>query len=264
MDRNEQLRKRFHDILRGSTDVGRQKAQFLEGLSLQDDPAACVSSIVTSSHGLSAVQQAMRHDLSTKFMNELGATVIGYLLRAKELGDVLDTVLLQILDPPIFWNKFCEEFEQGSLDKAAESVFTQLLAYLLGMENKDTSRYRDRAKKPSIFDRLMNSDQPEVKAAATLINEILSTTSVSSSASTPEGPGGRHDNDFINFRDIAIVPASDEVQCTKKAFFRHATLLDDPNAKDTRTADYLANMMPSTRRYVIPAERRTSAHPDEE
>ena len=87
----------------------------------------------------------------------------------------------------------------------------------------------------------MNSDQPEVKAAATLVNEILSTTSVSSAASTSEGPGGRHDNDFINFRDIAIVPASDEIQCTKKAFFRHATLLDDPNAKDTRTTDYLDN-----------------------
>ena len=241
MDRKQQLNKRFLDILSGSTDVDRHKALFLEGLSLQDDPAACVSSIVTSSHGLSAVQQAMRHDLSTKFMNGLGVTVIDYLLRAKELGDVLDTVLLQILDPPIFWDKFCEEFEKGSLDEAAESVFAQLLAYLLRMENKDTSRYRDRAKKPSIFDRLMNSDQPEVKAVATLINEILSTTSVSSAASTPEGPGGRHDNDFINFRDIAIVPTSDEVQCTKKAFFRHATLLDDPNTKDTRPADYLDN-----------------------
>ena len=241
MDRKQQLHKRFLDILSGSADVDRHKALFLEGLSLQEDPASCVSKIVESNHGLSAVQQSMRHDLSAKFMNGLGSSVISYLLRANGLGDVLNTVLLHILDPPIFWNKFCEEFEKGNLDQNANSVFAQLLAYLLRMEHKDTSRYRDRAKQPSIFNRLMDSDQPEVKAAANLIKEILSTASVTSAVSTPEGPGGRHDNDFINFREISVVPTSDEIQCTKKAFFRHAALLDDPEAKETRIADYLDN-----------------------
>jgi len=241
MNRNQQLNKRFLDILSGSTDVERHKTLFLEGLSLQEDPAACVSKIVESKNGLSAVQQAMRHDLSAKFINGLGSTVIGFLLRANDLGDVLDTVLLHILDPPIFWNKFCEEFDKGNLDKNAESVFAQLLAYLLRMENKDSSRYRDRAKQPSIFNRLTSSEHPEVRAAANLIKEILSTASATSAASTPEGPGGRHDNDFINFRDISIVPTADEIQCTKKAFFRHAALLDDPNSKETRIADYLDN-----------------------
>lgn len=241
MDRKRQLNKRFLDILKGSTDVDRHKALFLEGLSRQEDPAACVSNIVESKHGLSAVQQAMRHDLSTRFMNELGANVINYLLRANDTGDVLNTLLLHILSPPIFWNKFCEEFEKGNLDKNAESVFARLLAHLLRMENKDTSGYRDRAKQPSIFNRLIDSDHPEVKIAANLIKEILSTASATSAPSTPEGPGGRHDNDFINFRQISIVPTPHEIECTRKAFYRHASLLDDPAAKDTRIADYLDN-----------------------
>lgn len=241
MNRNQQLHKRFLDILSGSTDVDRHKTLFLEGLLLQEDPATCVSNIVDSKNGLSAVRQAMRHDLSAAFMNGLGSSVIAYLLRANDLGDILDTVLLHFLDPPILWNKFCEEFEKGNLDKSAESVFAQLLAYLLRMENKDTTCYRDRAKQPSILNRLTSSDQPEVKAAANFIKEILSTASVTSAASTPEGPGGRHDNDFINFRDISIVPTSDEIQCARKAFFRHAALLDDPDAKETRIADYLDN-----------------------
>ena len=241
MDRKQQLNKRFHDILKGSTDVDRHKALFLEGLSQQDDPATCVSEIVESKHGVSAVQQAMRHDLSAKFMNGLGSNVIGYVLRANDTGDILNTVLLHILDPPIFWNKFCEEFDKGNLDKNAECVFAQLLAHLLRMEHKDTSRYRDRAKQPSILNRLTSSDHPEVRAAGNLIKEIISTASVTSAASIPDGPGGRHDNDFINFRDISIVPTADEVQCTKKAFFRHASLLDDPNGKETRIADYLDN-----------------------
>ncbi|KAG8221421.1 P-loop containing nucleoside triphosphate hydrolase protein [Butyriboletus roseoflavus] len=240
MDRKRQLNKRFLDILSGSTDVERHKALFLEGLSLQDDPAACVSKIVESKHGLSAVQQAIRHDLSTRFMNGLGTNVINYLLRANDVGDILDTVLLHILSPPIFWNTFCE-FEKGNLDENAESVFAQFLAYLLRMENTDTSCYRDRAKQPSIFNRLVGSDHPEVRAATNLIKEILSTASVTSALSTPEGPGGRHDNDFMNFRDISIVPTVNEIQCTKKAFYRHASLLDDPTAKETRIADYLDN-----------------------
>lgn len=239
MDRKQQLNKRFHDILRGSTDVDRHKALFLEGLSLQDDPTTCVSEIVESRNGLSSVQQAMRHDLSTKFMNGLGSNVIGFLLRANDAGDILDAVLLQILDPPIFWSKFCEEFDKGNLDKNAECAFAQLLAHLLRMENKDTSRYRERAKQPSILNRLTTSDHSEVRAAGNLIKQILSTASVTSAASTADGPGGRHDNDFIDFRDISIIPTADEIQCTKKAFFRHASLLDDPNAKETRIADYL-------------------------
>ncbi|KAH0828787.1 P-loop containing nucleoside triphosphate hydrolase protein [Lanmaoa asiatica] len=241
MNRNQQLNKRFFDILSGSTDVERHKVHFLEGLSQQEDPAACVSKIVESKNGLSAVQQAMRHDLSAKFMNGLGSNVIEYLLRANDLGDVLDTVLLRILNPPIFWNKFCEEFEKGNLDKNAESVFAKLLAHLLRMENKDTSCYHDRAKQPSIFNRLTSSDQPEVIAATNVIKEILSTASTTSAPSTSEGPGGRHDNDFINFRDISIIPSANELQCTKKAFFRHASLLDDPTGKGTRIPDYLDN-----------------------
>ena len=241
MDRKQQLNKRFLDILSGSTDVDRHKSLFLEGICLQEEPAACISKIVESKCGLSAVQQAMRHDLSAKFMNGSGSNVISYLLRANDLGDVLDTVLLHILDPPIFWNKFCEEFDKGNLDKDAEHAFAQLLVHLLRMEHKDTSRYRDRAKQASILDRLINSDQLEVRAAGNLIKQIISTASVTSAASTPDGPGGRHDNDFIDFRDISIVPTADEVQCTKRAFLRHASLLDDPNAKETRIADYLDN-----------------------
>ncbi|KAF9238218.1 P-loop containing nucleoside triphosphate hydrolase protein [Melanogaster broomeanus] len=241
MDRTKQLDKRFHDILRGAVNVDRHKRHFLEGLCVQDDPVACVNEIVENAPGLSSLQLAMRHDLNTKFMNDLGSTVIEFLLRAGEVGDLLDTVLLNILQPPIFWNKFCEEFEKGNLDDRAQRVFAELLAHLLKMENKDTSSYRDLAKKPSILDKLLGSNQQEVRAAGFLIKEILSTTSLAAVISGPQGPGGRHDNDFINYRDISIIPTADEVQSTKASFLRHASVLDDPDGKETRIADYLDN-----------------------
>ncbi|KAF9223028.1 P-loop containing nucleoside triphosphate hydrolase protein [Gyrodon lividus] len=241
MDRTQQLSKRFHDILRGTISVERHNRHFLEGLCAQEDPVACVNNIVEAAQGLSSVQQAMRLDLNSKFMNELGSTVIEYLLRAKGAGNMLDTVLLSILDPPIFWNKFCEEFEKGNLDDQSQCVFAQLMVHLLKMDNKDTTRYRNLAKKSSILDKLLDSDQADVRAAGSLIKEIISTTSLPAAASGPEGPGGRHDNDFINFREISIIPTADEARCTKTAFFRHASILDDPDAKQTRIADYLDN-----------------------
>ncbi|KIK92929.1 hypothetical protein PAXRUDRAFT_546697 [Paxillus rubicundulus Ve08.2h10] len=240
MDRAKQLDKRFHDILRGTVGLERVKRNFLEGLCAQTDPVACVNNIVESARGLDAVQDTMRSDLNTKFMNGLGSTVIQYLLRASGVGDILDTVLFKILDPPLFWNKYCEEFEKGNLDDAAQHVFAQLLVHLLKMENKNTTRYRDFANKPIILDKLLGSDQPDIRAAGSLIKEILSTTSLAV-VSGPEGPGGRHDNDLINFREISIIPTADEAECTKAAFFRHASILDDPDAKETRIADYLDN-----------------------
>ncbi|KIJ06878.1 hypothetical protein PAXINDRAFT_103194 [Paxillus involutus ATCC 200175] len=218
MDRAKQLDKRFHDVLCGKLALERTKRHFLEGLCAQTDPVACVNDIVQSARGLESVQDAMRSDLNAKFINSLGSTVIKYLLRANGVEEILDTVLLKILDPPLFWNKFCEEFEKGNLDDEAQHVFAQLLVHLLKMENKDTTRYRDLAKKPSILGKLLGSDQPDIRAAGSLIKEILSTTSLAV-ISGPAGPGGRHDNDLINFREISIIPTADEAQCTKAAFF---------------------------------------------
>lgn len=46
-----------------------------------------------------------------------------------------------------------------------------------------------------------------------------SSVAISSSVDTA---GGRHDNDFADFRDIAIIPTSDEFGCTEKPFYRRA------------------------------------------
>ena len=31
-------------------------------------------------------------------------------------------------------------------------------------------------------------------------------------------PGGRHDNDFENFRDIQLVPTDDEIKCEAQSW----------------------------------------------
>ena len=54
-------------------------------------------------------------------------------------------------------------------------------------------------------------------------------------------PGGRHDNDFLDFRKIAIMPTVDEMLSTKKPFLRTSYMFDDPNTEEDRISIYLDN-----------------------
>ncbi|KAI6157079.1 P-loop containing nucleoside triphosphate hydrolase protein [Pisolithus tinctorius] len=242
-----QLHKRFNDIIHGNVKLeqGSNACRlFLEGLCAQADPAKCASDIVANPHGLPAVQQAMRSDLRPNFLNGLASDVLEFLLRAEMGGDVLNKVIVTIVDPPIFWNEFHRAFENGTLNSRAQHVFAKSLSYLLQMANRDTTTYRQLASRPSILDKIINSDQHELRSEGYLIKHVLSiaNTASTNTADPDFVPGGRHDNDFTDFRKIAILPTADELSSNKKPALRPASLLEDPEGKETRVADYLDNM----------------------
>jgi len=242
MNRTAQLEKRFNDILRGRvTADARSYAHFLEAICAQQDPAACINKIVESSHGSSAVQAAMRHNTNIQFLNGTATILLLYLFRATDLGDVLDHLLTAIVDPPIFWTAFSQAFDQGELSEQAQEAFAALLLRLLCLTTGNTSPYRDLAKKPSILTRLLNSSQLIVKDNGYRIQHILSTFKSGTPVAAVGGPGGRHDNDFNDFREISILPTADEILCQQPPFIRPGSVLEDPDGEATRTADYLDN-----------------------
>lgn len=51
-------------------------------------------------------------------------------------------------------------------------------------------------------------------------------------ASDGLGPGGRHDNDFANYRDIATLPTRGELLSTKKPFYLHASSIMEADPQD--------------------------------
>ena len=242
--RTKQLDKRFRDVLNGKVTLEQRSSAtrlFLGGLCVQADPAKCINDIVESPHGLEAVQTAMRTDLKLDFLNELGSDVLEYLLSLEGMGgDVLNTVIVKIVDPPIFWSEFYRAFENDSLNERAQRVFASILVFLLQMTNRDTASYRQLAGRPSIIDKILASDKLEVREAGHRIKHILSATTASATAG-PDAPGGRHDNDFADFRKIAIIPTADELLSKQKAALKPAALLDDPEGKHTRISDYLDN-----------------------
>ncbi|KAL4068441.1 P-loop containing nucleoside triphosphate hydrolase protein [Scleroderma yunnanense] len=242
--RTKQLDKRFHDTLRGSVVLEQRSSitrLFLQGLCVQTDPATCIDQIIESPHGLEAIQTAMRADLKLEFLNGLGSDVLEYLLRVEGMGgDVLNTVIVKIIEPPIFWSEFYRSFENDTLNERAQRVFATVLAFLLQMSNRDTTPYRNLASRPSVIDKLLCSDQFEVRQAGHRIKHILSTTAASAPVG-PDAPGGRHDNDFADFRKIAIIPTADELLSKRKPALQPASLLDDPEGQETRISDYLGN-----------------------
>ena len=202
----------------------------------------CLSAIIDSAHGLPSVQSAMRFDLSVEFMNGLGSAVLQYLLHACDVGggDTLDNLLFHVVDPPIFWDAFIHSFLQGGLSEDAQLVFARLLSRLLTLQNRDTSPYRSIAAQSFIQDSLAASSKHDIREIGHLIKHILSTPASMTASCVLDGPGGRHDNDFTDYRDIAILPTADEVLCRRPPFLR-ASFHDAPNTPETSVEDYLDN-----------------------
>ena len=240
--RVSRLKKRFLDVLSGSVKLDPRGATlFLEGLCAQDDPAVCLDAIAESAHGLSSVQSAMQFDLSVQFMNGLGSTVLEYLLRASDVGgDVLDNLLFHVVEPPIFWGVFVRTFQQGTLNEDAQLAFAKVLSRLLTLQDRDTNPYREVAARPSIQESLVASSKHEIREMGHLIKHILSSTSSVTVYDVLNGPGGRHDNDFADFCDIAILPTVDEILCQKPPFLR-AGYDDELDTSETPTKVYLDN-----------------------
>lgn len=248
-----QLNKRFNDVLHGRVTVDpRNFRLFLEAISSQEDTPKCVDSLISNEHGLPSIKNAMRFDLSLVFLNGLATNTLEYLLRAADLGGgVLDHILFAIVDPPIFWSAFVREFENGTLTEKAQLVFAKVLDRLIALKDKDPSPYRDLASKPSVINKLLESSEHEVREIAHHITHILAAFASGGAPSGPSGPGGRHDNDFTSFRDIAILPTADEILSTQPPFIRPASVLDDPEASDSRVADYLDNTFRMLREDMI-------------
>ncbi|KAG2360625.1 hypothetical protein BDR07DRAFT_1461926 [Suillus spraguei] len=223
MNRTAQLEKRFNDILNGRvTADARSYALFLEAICAQQDPATCINKIVESSHGPSAVQAAMRHNTIPSFSMELQPSFC-------YISSEQQTLLTQA-------------FDQGELNEQAQEAFAALLLRLMCLTTGNTSSYHDLAKKSSILTRLLDSSQSIVKDAGYRIRHILSTFTESGiPVAAVGGPGGRHDNDFDNFREISILPTADEILCQQPPFIRPSSVLEDPDGEETRTADYLDN-----------------------
>lgn len=244
-ERITRLTKFFNSIVNGGQSLKtlKQAELFIEALCNQPDPPTCIEKVTSSSAGLSAVQSSLRFDASVSFHNGPATDLIRYLqdpgLKVILGGTYVRQVIQGMVEPPIFWNAFLLSFRSSLLDDNAQQCFGWLLHELLCQSSGNSSAYLAVAQDPSIQALLLNSPVFEIRAIGQKVKHFISSSDATNLEANEHGPGGRHDNDFVDFREIAILPTADEVRSDEPPFLRLAETLEDAAYEDKRLAIHL-------------------------
>ncbi|KAK0489353.1 P-loop containing nucleoside triphosphate hydrolase protein [Armillaria novae-zelandiae] len=254
--RGAKLSKLFSITLEGKElTKASEGSQFLEALRLQPDPAICIDRIIASKAGLRSLQAAFRFNTSQTFLNDSATLTLLY-LQAPEIerissGQYLTKTLQAIVEPPIFWTPFVEAFKAKQLSEEGQKCFAWVLLRLILIPSDTASPYVSLAE--DLLPTILKSSHPDIR---TIAQKVKNTISVASTFLVPitnddVGPGGRHDNDFPDFREIAILPTSDELASTEAPFLRQSSDLEDPSTEEHRGALHLDNQFRLMREDMI-------------
>lgn len=241
------LNKQYEGILQGRTEISARNApQFIEALCSQPVPTACIDKLISSKNGLKALQSAISVDLSANFCNTYASDFLQY-VSSREIatvggGDILRKLLRCVVDPPFILRAFITSLQARELTDRAELSLSWLLVQLMTLPGDLSSPFETLIDdSESLLDILLSSSQQDVRSNAEKIKLILDSRRLGVPVDAEFSPGGRHDNDKVDYREISILPTADEITSTKPPFLRRSDALKDPKSIETRMADYLDN-----------------------
>ena len=218
---------------------------FVEALCDQPDPPTCIEKILSSQKGLSAVQSSLWSDASASFHNGPASDLLRYIqdpgLKIILGGDYVRKVTRAVVEPPIFWSGFLLSFRNRALNLEAQRCFGWLLHELLSQNQGNMTHFLAVAQELSIQALLLDSPDFEIRTTGHKIKRYISTLDAPDVDADGSGPGGRHDNDFADFREIAIHPTADEIRSAEPPFLRLAETLEDPAYNNKRLIIHLDN-----------------------
>ena len=162
-----------------------------------------------------------------------------------------------IQPPATFWGAFLRAFQANQLEPDAQESFAWLLLQLVLLPIHKARPYEKLAKNQSIINSLLDSPRSGVRSIAAKIQHIVNHSGSTPRSELLNGPGGRHDNDHIDFRQICILPTADELEFTsEKAFLRPSSWLEDPATKKNRLATHLDNQFRLLREDMVAELRK--------
>ncbi|KAI2626215.1 P-loop containing nucleoside triphosphate hydrolase protein [Xylaria nigripes] len=237
--RFRQLNMTFNRTVKGHWKVERiQTARiFLESILAQNDKTSCLERIASSEAGREALHKALTCTDSSGFMNAHVSDFLAF-LDDPEIERLCDGVLLVqilwvIVDPPLFWNNLLRSAINGVLNTKALEGFTWLLLQLIKLPSPQSDTFRAAAESLLQADSPPASSSSKVELFMRQIKAIVRPSSISGTSLASFGsisPGGRHDNDFANFRDIAILPTRGELLSTEPPFCLLASSIANSDA----------------------------------
>lgn len=228
--RLKKLTRFLHDVSSGKRRINSaMDAQlFIEAIRSQESPSICVETLVGSSNGVEALGKSIRADLSPSFIHSHALNLILFLsdpaVKVLASGQLLDQILRAIVTPPTFWDALVKLYLNGQMEDQYSFPFAWLVHALVsspsGPPEKIICDIEAVAKKGG----LASSESHETRELAYKITRILELkhTPIPQSHFPEASPGGRHDNDLVNFRRISIYPTRDELLAKEKPFYRRA------------------------------------------
>ena len=250
--RSSRLRRFLATVAGGNRTIRRREDAILllGALCAQPEPVQCVSKILSRPPLLNAVRQSLRMDLSDDFLSKYAAPFIQYIssddVRNLNGGQVLLDLETAITDPPLLWDAMKTAATQSSLSDAGLESFGLLsldLLTLLSPTKEAFTRLNVPQTARALCYSLLNSQNPSLRILGYKVQEALrriTSNSVGAALESQSRPGGRHDNDFADFRKIAIFPTTDELLSKEEPFYQTAeSVLRKPAAN--RVAAHLDN-----------------------
>lgn len=245
--RNTRLSAFFNKVLHGqrTLSTARDGKLFIEAVCVQADPAACAHRLISSPSGLSALQASVRFNTSITFLNEDAVPLLRYLqtssLEAIDSGSVLAKLLLSMVEPPFFWDALTKSFTDGLLNQRASQAFAWLLLQLVSLPGRSSSSYLAVAYSSNVLNAILKSPDGETRILGQKIKHALPLEASELHNHAEMKPGGRHDNDHVDHREISIMPTADELLSKDRPFFRTADFIDDPEIVSPRHGIHLDN-----------------------
>ncbi|KAK1622780.1 ATPase [Colletotrichum phormii] len=235
--RASRLLKVFRDVTKGGKAISTagEARLFLEAVRTNASPAACLEIITATEVARNAISNSIRIDSSISFIRAHVFPFIVYFsdpgVKMVYGGQLLHQVLLLIAHPPVLWGNLLNAFRESQLTEDELQVFAWLCLELASLPD---SALDNIVKEMSIA--LSQKQFQEARNHGTReliyrIRKVLALRLASSGDENLEAAGGRHDNDFSNFRDVSIFPTSDEFYSNAKPFYR--------TAAEVATADHL-------------------------
>ncbi|KAJ5771640.1 P-loop containing nucleoside triphosphate hydrolase protein [Penicillium odoratum] len=225
--RSDRLAKYFEAVISGKQEV-RDLSNFkklIEAILDTKDSCMAVEKLSTSQNALNGLRNGLRFNLTPDFINNYTSNFIDVLSSPKIKllcnGLWLEQLLLIILEPRTLWNSLLDAFFTRRLDENAIHAFCWLTAELLSLPASSMVDIMTDAQTILSDGYLLSSSSVSLRNLGHKIKHLLDMKSSSSTLLACEDTaGGRHDNDFADFRLTAILPTTDEMGCSEKPFYR--------------------------------------------
>ncbi|RMZ71440.1 ATPase AAA-type core [Pyrenophora seminiperda CCB06] len=208
------MRPYFELTIRGKRELNSAAdgTRFIGALCDESNASKRVEALIAAPNGLDACAKAVRLSLDRPFLIGAGTDLLLYLsapsLKQLASGHFLHRVLESIVEPPSFWIALIDAHRKQLLTERANQAFGWLLLEILSSRSEGLPDVRPIAEQVTETGSLINSPALENLARA----------------------GGRHDNDFVDFRKVKILPTADEFASTERPFYRTA---DDVASADS-------------------------------